>query len=348
MDLPVEIVGPDGAGPYGAADAARIRVDGFWPGRGLVLSHWPGHTTPADLRHDLSTGSALRFAALPAGERSRRAEGAVSIANNHYDTDGVCALWAVRHPEDAGARSERLLEAAAAGDFFSVPTEEAALVDLCVSGLGAADGPLAGELAALSVDDERARHQLLTDHWMEHLGALLDGDREPYRALWEPGLLRLAEDRARLLRAERREEPALDLTLWFERSRGADEAGSPGRHALLGGTPRDLALFLAEGPHGTLCRLLLSTRAWFDLTSRPSRPAPDLRPIAARLNELEHTSEAHPAAWRAQPPDNASPELWFGLRELESFAEHSDALRPSRLASAEILAAVTAGLAAAR
>ena len=353
MDLPVEIVNGDGAGPCGGPELARIRVDGFWPGRGLVLSHWPGHATPADLRHDLSTGAALRFAALPEDERARRAEGAVSIANNHYDTDGVCALWAVRHPREAALRSERLLESAAAGDFFAAPTDEAVLVDLCVSRLGSADGPLANQLAALDGEDARARHQLLTDHWMEHLGALLDGDRGAYRALWEPGLARLAADRARLLCAERRDEPELDLTGWVERTGSVGEANdsdgeTPGRHALQGGTPRDFALFLAEGTRGTLCRLLLSTRAWFDLVSRPRRPRLDLRPVATRLNELEATAEEDPAAWRAQPPENPSPELWFGARELASFAEHNEALRPSRLAPAEIMTELRAGLTAAR
>ena len=58
MDLPVRIVDGPPAEPV-------ITVDGAIGAPGLNLSHWPGNTTPKELRHDLSTGSALASVSPP-------------------------------------------------------------------------------------------------------------------------------------------------------------------------------------------------------------------------------------------------------------------------------------------
>ena len=87
MELPLRIV--DGSSPERV-----ISVDGAWGAPGLNLSHWPGNTTPRELKHDLSTGIALNFARLADGRRRELAQGCTAIANNHFDTDGVCAAFA--------------------------------------------------------------------------------------------------------------------------------------------------------------------------------------------------------------------------------------------------------------
>ncbi|HKE01068.1 MAG TPA: DUF6687 family protein, partial [Planctomycetota bacterium] len=83
--------------PFGSAPAydpaVAIGCDGLPPAR-LCLSHWPGNTTPMDLRRDLSTGIALAFAAIPAPERSRRFGRLDVVANDHHDTDGLLAVFA--------------------------------------------------------------------------------------------------------------------------------------------------------------------------------------------------------------------------------------------------------------
>ena len=52
-------------------------------------------------------------------ERERRAEGCVAVVNNHSDTDGLCATYAVLHPREALALEQELLDAAAAGGGIS-------------------------------------------------------------------------------------------------------------------------------------------------------------------------------------------------------------------------------------
>jgi hypothetical protein len=84
-------------------------------------------------------------------------------------------------------------------------------------------------------------------------------------------------------------------------------------------------------PDGALYRLVVSTRSWFDLPGVEPLPRPDLEALAARLNADEGLAPGAELAWRAQPAGGASPELWFGLAELEAFSEHNPALRASAL-----------------
>lgn len=340
MNLPVRIVGAAPAEPV-------VCVDGSLGAPGLELSHWPGNRTPARLKAELSTGCALAFARLDDGERTRLAAGATAIVNNHFDTDGLCAVFATRHPQAALAREGALLDAAAAGDFFRVPSEEVLALDALVGRFSEPErSPIAAELAGL---DDLGRWNLAEATLLEILPALLDGGLADFRPAWEPVIEATRADLDDLRGAEREEERPLDLTLWRAprnaRSSRDDRASSfdPGRHALFGSTGSDRALVLGSGPDGTTARLVVSTLSWFDLP-RPALARPDLEALADRLNELEGVAATDECAWRAQPPTNASPELWFGTTGQASFAEHSPCLRPSSLAPETILDTLRAGL----
>lgn len=332
--------------PVGILEAAPIEpilsVDGTFASaaRGLNLSHWPGNTTPRSLRHDLSTGCALRFALLPSAERERLAAGATAIVNNHYDTDGVLALFATRHPERALPRAERLLAAAAAGDFFRFPDWKALALDAVITGL--ADRELSPWRKDFERLDERARYQRCLAFLLENLPDLLDGDLTEFRELWQPVLDDARMDLDDLVRAERRDHPELDLAVWTavpgSRSSRPGSTGvfDPGRHALFGATNADRTLAAGPGPDGTTYRLVFSTLSWFDLETERRLPRPDLAALAARLNALEGTTEEEALAWRAQAAGSPAPELWFGGAAVEGFAEHNQALAPSRLATAVV------------
>lgn len=329
MDLPVRLI-------ESPPDEPVVVVDGLLDVPGLQLSHWPGNATPPALRHDLSTGAALAFAALPEDDRRQLAAGARAIVNNHYDTDGTCALFAVRHPEVALAHADALLAAASAGDMFRWPDDDALALDAIVAGMvDPARSPLAARFEGLG---DLERRQLATDHLLEVLPALLGGEREAYRGLWAPVLEAARADRADLEACARDELVHLDWTVWtapagLRSSRaGAPARFDPGRHALFGTSEVDRALAIGPAEDGTSYRLLVNTVSWFDLVTRSAPPRPDLGRLAARLNELEGSGPADAAAWRSQDTRSPSPELWFGAADHGLFQEHAgEALAASRL-----------------
>ena len=344
MQLPVRIVRELGREPV-------ILVDGSGAAAGLELSHWPGNRTPQALRHDLSTGCALRFARLARAERERLAEGAVALVNNHYDTDGTCALFAARHPERALELEAPLLDAARAGDFFQWPDDRSLCVDAIVHGLAdPARSPLSDVRSARS---DLERHQAATDFLLGELPALLAGDLEPYRALWGPELAAAHGDRQDLARCVRDDLVHLEWTLWTAETGarssrdGAPDHFDPCRHARFGASPADRVLVIGPTAGGATYRLLLSTLSWFDLESRSALPRPDLAALCARLNELEDSADEAPLAWRAEDAASPSPELWFGRASGERFAERAPWLAPSRLEPALVRREVAEALRAA-
>ena len=317
VDLPIQILDQ-------APQAPVISVDGVFSAPGLNLSHWPGNSTPSHLKRDLSTGIALAFMELDREERSSLTAGCTALTNNHYDTDGVLAMFALTRPEEAIPRAEAMLACAAAGDLFALPSEEAFCVDLVVTHMA---DPLRSPLDLGGLCD-RDRYERATAELLEQLPALLDGDLEAYSTLWEPELGRLRKDLALLESSALDELVHLDLAVWT-----VPAGGDPGRHALWGRSGMDRQLVLAPGPEGTTARMLLGTRSWFDLVSKKPQPRPDLPALAVHLNERA-------AGWQHQSPDGASPELWFGTPGLASFSEHAgDHLLPCALEPLEIKAA---------
>lgn len=315
-DLPLRILATRPAEPV-------VSVDGAWDAPGLNLSHWPGNRTPPGLRRDLSTGIALDFARLPEARQAELARDCVALANNHYDTDGVLALFALARPDEALPRAGRLLAAAAAGDLFRFPDEAAFALDRAITALAEPGSPWEGLWRGAS---GASKHEVLVRELVERLPALLDGGASELRELWLEPLERLRAD-VELLRGTARDELVhLELAVWT--GAGACEAG---RHALFGQGDWDRALVLAPGTGGTRCRFVVNTTSWFDLATRRVQPRPDLAALAARLGELEGRDGGAELAWRAQPVDSPAPELWFGGGELEPFAEHNPVLGASRL-----------------
>lgn len=324
MKLPIRFVTPP-------SHAAAIKIDGAWEGPGLDLSHWPGNHTPEPLRHDLSTGCALAFARLPQVEREQLAAGCTMLAVNHYDTDGALAVYATRYPEAALRHAEFLLEAAAAGDWFRLPSEQALRFDLLVQVLvDEARSPWRALYAGLS---DEARRERCLEELVERLTSWLDSGVFEYAELVEDDLRAIMADQAQLRDCRLDDLLHLDLAVWNRATVGP--ALDPARHALCGSSVRDRLLALAplEGG-GTSCRFVVNTTSWFPL-AQPRLARPDLQRLCARLNELEGTTNA-PLRWRAQPSQSPSPELWFGADGVPFFAERNRHLTGSRLDVATI------------
>jgi len=342
MDLPVRILAAAPSEPV-------ISVDGAFDAPGLNLSHWPGNQTPAALKHDLSTGIALAFAALPSSEREQLTQGCTALVNNHYDTDGILSMFAILHPEQALANGRRLLEAAEAGDMFHCPSEEAFVLDSIMTAFGDPErSPCADQLRGL---DDQQRRQLATEHALDALPGILAGDLAPYESLVQGPLDALHADQLDLQQAGLDDLVHLDYVvraapIGLQSSRdGAAGNFDPGRHALWGAHLADRQLVLGPGEQGTTCRFLIGTRSFFDLVTATSQPRPDLERLTQQLNAEEGTDASCEQAWRCQPIEGASPELWFGREGLPDYVEHAGAfLAPSSVAVTKIKALVVDAL----
>ncbi len=125
---------------------AKLSVDGLVP-QSYHLSHWKGNQTPAPLKADTSTEIALRFLSHP---NPKIFFPAVNIiTNNHFDTDGLLAVWALLSPKKAEPMAGRLIAAAEAGDFSSFSSEEGVQINLMIEGLYASkESPFTSQLSA--------------------------------------------------------------------------------------------------------------------------------------------------------------------------------------------------------
>jgi hypothetical protein len=321
--------------PFGSEPAAdpeaTIGCDGLPPAQ-LCLSHWPGNSTPAELRRELSTGIALAFARIPRAEREARFGAFEFVANDHFDTDGLLAAFACLEPEAALAREEILLTAARAGDYWCAPTRRSLAFDAAVSAFtDPARSPLASELAPLA---PAGRNALAYAALLERLPAALE---DP----WSLGAeiadeVAAVEDDLRTLRTQHCVSwvPTKNLCV-LRIPRAVDPRAS---HEI---ADCDRVLELREGDGGTYAELRLSARSWFDLPKESELPRPDLAAIAARLQERERGD----GAWRADSPSEPFPKIAFGmLASGPGPRERGVELRPSTLSPKEILECILPAL----
>lgn len=295
----------------------------------LHLSHWPGNRTPSQLRRDLSTEIAFAFLDLDGPSRVALIGDCEALVLNHYDTDGVCAAFALTSPERARRHADLLHEIAAAGDLFEAPGDRALAADAAIRNLGAAFDPVA-------VDGD-ARKQLLLEKALEILGDLLE-DETAHEELWRADVERHRAGAAQLTEAGFDDLVYMDFGVWTARPGNAGDASfDPGRHAFFGDGRLDRALLLGPSADGATARFVLGTRSFFDMASRAGSPRPDLEALRDALQSREPEGAPEGCAWRCHDPRGASPELWFGREGLPLYAEHAaDHLAPSRIDALEI------------
>lgn len=241
--------------PFGAdAPATAVCCDGLVDGTAVHLSHWPGNRTPSTFKRDTSVEIALAYGAT--GERTSL------VVNNHFDTDGVLAVFCLLEPDIARAHAELVIAAAEVGDFGAWPSSPRAYW------LDAAIAKLSGGRSDAACY-ERALPQLAA------LVATIDARED----LWGDAWKALTEEDAR---AER------DLVVSrcgpiaiFRHSPGADFTTAVLSKRAPAGATRWLRAF--ERGDGTFdYRYDLPPHAWADTVTRPSLGRPKRNAIAAK------------------------------------------------------------------
>lgn len=233
-----------------APDGAAA-CDGLVPGARIDLSHWSHNKTPAHLKADTSVEIALNFA------RDRAAHDVELATNNHFDSDGALAVWALLNPQLALEHAPLIIAAAECGDFDAWPSDDRGIkLEAAITRLGA-------------LDDRRAYARVLPmlDTLVPEIAS---GRRED---LWG--------DVYRMLLAEEAAISRGDVSIERE-GRTAIFAHAPGTRELSGpwlsrlapaGTDRWL-LAMADGSGGWTYRYELPRHAWADTVVRPRLKMP--------------------------------------------------------------------------
>lgn len=297
-----------------------IGCDGLPPAK-WCLSHWPGNTTPPDLNHDLSTGSALAFARISKEQQRQRFGSLETVANDHFDTDGLLAIFSCMNPEAALAREEILLSAARSGDFWCFPSRRAAALDMAVSAIGdAGRSAIGSELQKLDANERTARSfQYLLERFPR-------GIDDPWSLQIEIGdeLSKCESDLYELRASEAHIEriPELDLTI-VNANRRFDS------RAVIEIAASDRILEIVERDGGVFVNFQLTTRSWFDAPSKRNLPRPNLAKLADRLQQIERSA----ARWTPTPNDVPFASLAIEPESSSSFREQRTMNQPTSIES---------------
>jgi hypothetical protein len=248
-----ELVPFGGRAPPGAA-----ACDGLVDGAEIDLSHWPKNATPAELKADTSTEIALRFV---------RAGGALPrfVVNNHFDADGVLAVFALMRPEIARDHEQILVAAAETGDFDVWPADERGLwLSLSIEALAKGRSEHEAYGAVLerlrSVLPELARHE----------------------DLWGPAFARLRSSLEQAQRGAVSVERVGPIVVAVHRPEQAELPGPVLDRSAPPGGLRWLVAFDHGGGSYTY-RYELPRYAWADTVVRPRLTAPKKNALAASL-----------------------------------------------------------------
>lgn len=239
----------------------------------LTLSHWPRSSSPVEFRADTSTEMVLNYLSAPGADK-RYAPKVRAVSNNHFDEDGLCAVWAMVHPHLALQRSELLVDVARAGDFSNYRRPQAAKVVFTIrSYADAHTSPLADKLVG---DDDAgsARYQAL----LPLLERFLE-NTEYYGPYWDGEWSAMLRSKTAMVtgQVELREIPNVDLAV-----AEAPEALHP--MVLYNNTER---LRVLTALPGGFYQLRYRYETWVQFASRPVKRRVDLAPLLPRLQELE-------------------------------------------------------------
>ncbi|MDC3962942.1 hypothetical protein KEG38_54535 [Polyangium jinanense] len=244
------------------APEGAVSCDGLVAGAALDLSHWAKNRTPKAFKADTSVEIALSFV-----REASPAEAPTVVVNNHFDADGVLAVWSLLDPETATAHAELIVAAAEAGDFEEWPADTRGLwLNMAIRRLVVLKPEASAYPIVLASLGELVRTlESREDLWGTSFSALLEAERRANAGdvvSYAVGPIRV-----------------------FHHGPGVPEA--PGAVlSKLGSTGEGVRrLLLAfEEPDGSFrYRYELPRWAWADTVVRPVIPAPSRNALAAGL-----------------------------------------------------------------
>lgn len=267
----------------------------------LTLTHWPGIAQPAGLGADLSAGMAFNYL--------RRADfvEAEAVTNNHFDQDGLVAMFALIDPDRALQHHELLIDVAAAGDFATYRHRNAARASMAIAAFGDPErSPLAAELTG-PYDEQCV---VLYEHLLERV-LTIALDPEPFADLWAAEDQELSASEAALASGAItiEERPDADLAIVDIDEHEPRRSGHRfvanehiGAHPMAINNATDRFRILQV--HGRRYTFTDRYESWVQYLSRRPLPRVDLRPLAEELSADDAAT-----TWTASSPSSLIAEL---------------------------------------
>jgi hypothetical protein len=271
------------------AKKPKLSVDGIVP-VSLHFSHFKGNKTPPRYKADTGTEIAIKVAEDSSFDRNR-----VPICtNNHYDTDGVLAVWAMCLPEDAVLSKDIAIKAAECGDFNHYTTDEAFKVDAAIEGYRhSPNSPYAATIAGL---DEAAADGYVYQK-LSHMFPELWQDLDKHRILWEHPLGEVNKSfdafRAKTFSVKEFWDEWLSVAEGpFEPHRVAVDRFCQGRVFLLANSQ--------PTKKGMTYEVDYAYYSWADTVQREKVEWVDMGPLAEALNQKDKGDGKWKTAWKGQ------------------------------------------------
>ncbi len=292
--------------PYAeAAQAENIVVDGGANDHTVLsLSHWPKSGTPKALKADTSVEIVFRY--LDDASFHKPVE---VVTNDHFDEDGLIALFVMIDPETALSHRKLLCDASHAGDFSTYRTRQAARIAFTLSALAHKE---TSTLPPAAFPDDYMAYCAEMYTRLIPMIADIAADTDAFRDLWkdEDALLDDSEDAIDRGEIVLEEDNDADLVVvripsnWKERPA---HQFTQDRQVLC--HPMAVHNRTHCNRVATVCgqRLRLGYRyeSWVQMVNDPPPERRDLKPLAEKLTALETGG----ATWQFDGVEQIAPAL---------------------------------------
>jgi Family of unknown function (DUF6687) len=304
--------------PYDKATAPNIVVDGSRNANTLLtLSHWPRSGTPHELKADTSAEIAFKYLDSPRFHVQCNV-----VTNNHFDQDGLVAVFVLIDPETATRYRDLLIDVATAGDFGVFRSRDAARINFAVSALADPQtSPFPKDIFEMAYPPMAAE---LYSRMLELFPQLV-AEPHNFKSLWESEDAKLSESEALLREGVITIQENRDLDFAVVQIPERLPTSRIHRFTSAEATPcHPMAIYNA-----TLCTriLLIQGRhvefqyryeSWVQLISRKPPARIDLSTVADQLNAQESSG----GKWEFDGVDEITPRLHLkGFRETSISAE---------------------------
>ncbi|HEX9757673.1 MAG TPA: DUF6687 family protein [Nitrospiria bacterium] len=251
----------------------KISVDGIVP-NSFHLSHWKGNQTPEVFTADTSTEIAIKFITHPHSEKY--IQKCDILSNNHFDTDGLLALWVLLSPSQALPHKEFLIAAAEVGDFSQFTQPKAVQFNLLVTAFRESpESPFAETMREWR--DEK-KDQFCYEKLLEQLPLLLS-NLSAYEKFWLSEYIKIENSFEQFEKGEvlRKEFPKESLTVLVCGKR-------PSKYAIDHHCQGNLFLIVQIHSEGFCYDLEYRYYSWAETITRPKIPQVPMEQLASRLN----------------------------------------------------------------